>query len=144
MLSRWRGLGCLCSYTQLLAAGQVPAKVDFFIDSQAAILALSSSTPADCLNTINPISRHPEIAEAVARFHLITGHDFLGVYLYWHGLAADEACPSCGHARMDSNHLLQCTGLDEYLIDGIVNRYWEARRQLVKKPSTDVGEMNKI
>ncbi|GFU48869.1 uncharacterized protein TNCV_2024281 [Trichonephila clavipes] len=38
--------------TQLLFAGIAAAKVVFFIDSQAAVLALSSNTPTDCLNTI--------------------------------------------------------------------------------------------
>ncbi|GFT70938.1 reverse transcriptase [Trichonephila clavipes] len=38
--------------TLLLVAGLGPAKVVFFIDSQAAILALSSNTPTDFLNTI--------------------------------------------------------------------------------------------
>ncbi|GFW89340.1 reverse transcriptase [Trichonephila clavipes] len=38
--------------TQLIATGQAPAKVVFFIESQAAILALISNTPTDCLNTI--------------------------------------------------------------------------------------------
>ncbi|GFX55206.1 reverse transcriptase [Trichonephila clavipes] len=38
--------------TQLLASGLVHAKAVFFIDSQAAILALSSNIPTDCLNTI--------------------------------------------------------------------------------------------
>ncbi|GFU25891.1 uncharacterized protein TNCV_5104151 [Trichonephila clavipes] len=38
--------------THLLSAGLAPAKVVFFIDSQTAILALSSNTPTDCLNTI--------------------------------------------------------------------------------------------
>ncbi|GFX39169.1 reverse transcriptase [Trichonephila clavipes] len=38
--------------TQLLAAGPNPAKVVLFIDSQAAILPLSSNTPTDCLNTV--------------------------------------------------------------------------------------------
>ncbi|GFW54207.1 reverse transcriptase [Trichonephila clavipes] len=43
----------ICEATaQLLSAGLAPAKVVFFIDSQAAILALSSNTPTDCLNTI--------------------------------------------------------------------------------------------
>ncbi|GFV16898.1 reverse transcriptase [Trichonephila clavipes] len=36
----------------LLSAGLAPAKAVFFIDSQAAILALSSNTPTDCLNRI--------------------------------------------------------------------------------------------
>ncbi|GFY28896.1 uncharacterized protein TNCV_4720271 [Trichonephila clavipes] len=38
--------------TQLLSAGLAPAKVVFFIDSQVAILTLSSNTPTDCLTTI--------------------------------------------------------------------------------------------
>ncbi|GFT95806.1 reverse transcriptase [Trichonephila clavipes] len=68
-----------------------------------------------------------------------TGCDFMGVYLHWPGLAADEACPFCSHARMDGMHLLQSTGLDEYPTDDIVSRYWKARRQMVKKPSMDIG-----
>ncbi|GFY34184.1 cuticle protein 10.9 [Trichonephila clavipes] len=52
------------------------------------------------------------------------------------GLAADEACPLCDHARIDSDHLLQCTRLDEYPADDIVSWYWKAGRQMVKKPST--------
>ncbi|GFX40606.1 reverse transcriptase [Trichonephila clavipes] len=43
----------VCKATmQLLAAGLAPAKVVFFIESEAAILALSSNTPTHCLNTI--------------------------------------------------------------------------------------------
>ncbi|GFU16271.1 hypothetical protein TNCV_4422261 [Trichonephila clavipes] len=30
---------------------------------------------------------------------------------------------------MNGDHLLQCTGLAEYLTDDVVSRYWEARRQ---------------
>ncbi|GFW75772.1 reverse transcriptase [Trichonephila clavipes] len=77
--------------------------------------------------------------EAVSRFRLITGHDFLGVYLHWLGVTANEACPLYGHARMDGDHILQCTGLVEYPADDIVCRYWEARHQMVKKTSTGVG-----
>ncbi|GFW24154.1 uncharacterized protein TNCV_1847131 [Trichonephila clavipes] len=40
------------STTHLLSAGLASSKVVFFIDSQAAILALSSNTSTDCLNTI--------------------------------------------------------------------------------------------
>ncbi|GFW86822.1 reverse transcriptase [Trichonephila clavipes] len=50
-------------------------------------------------------------AKTVARFHLTTGHDFLGEYFHWLHLVADEAYPLCGHAGMDGDHLLQCTGL---------------------------------
>ncbi|GFT13722.1 reverse transcriptase [Trichonephila clavipes] len=79
-------------------------------------------------------NRHLERSEAVVPFRLTTGHDFLGVYLHWLSLAADASCPFCGNARMDGDHLLQCTGLDD-----IVSQYWKARRQMVKKPSTGVG-----
>ncbi|GFV73421.1 reverse transcriptase [Trichonephila clavipes] len=79
-----------------------------------------------------------ERAEVVARFRLTTGHEFLGVYLHWLGVAANEAYPLCGHARMDGDILLQCTGLVEYPPDDIISRYWEARRQMVEKPSTGV------
>ncbi|GFV54102.1 uncharacterized protein TNCV_5119371 [Trichonephila clavipes] len=71
-------------------------------------------------------------AEAVALFHLTTGHDFLGVYLHWFGLAAEEAFPVCRYTRMDNDQLPQCTGLDEYPTDDIVSRYWEAQRQMAK------------
>ncbi|GFV66836.1 reverse transcriptase [Trichonephila clavipes] len=64
-----------------------------------------------------------ERAEAVARFRLTTRQDFLEVYLLWLGLAADEACSFCGHARMDGDHLLQGTELVEYPADDIVSRY---------------------
>ncbi|GFY28801.1 hypothetical protein TNCV_4719371 [Trichonephila clavipes] len=55
------------------------------------------------------------------------------------GLAWLLTRPTHSAARMDSDHLLQCTGLDEYPADDIVSRYWEARRQMVKKPSTSAG-----
>ncbi|GFU86139.1 reverse transcriptase [Trichonephila clavipes] len=66
----------------------------------------------------DPIPRHLERAEAVARFRLTTEHDFLEVYLHWLGLTADEACPLCGHAKKDTVYLLHCTDLDEYPADG--------------------------
>ncbi|GFX20111.1 reverse transcriptase [Trichonephila clavipes] len=70
---------------------------------------------------------------------LTTRNDFLGAYLKWLGVAANEACPLCDHARMDGDHLLQCTELVEYLVDDNVSWYWAARHQMVKKPSTGVG-----
>ncbi|GFW63144.1 reverse transcriptase [Trichonephila clavipes] len=60
------------------------------------------------LTTVGSIPRHLERTKAVARFRLTTGHDFLGVYIHWLDLAADEACSLCSHARMDG---VQCTGL---------------------------------
>ncbi|GFX66138.1 uncharacterized protein TNCV_4102781 [Trichonephila clavipes] len=63
--------------------------------------------PWETMVTVGPVQQHLERAEAVARFHLTTGHDFLGVYIHWLGLAADEVYPLCDHARMESDHLLQ-------------------------------------
>ncbi|GFS68035.1 reverse transcriptase [Trichonephila clavipes] len=159
----------------VFTADLAPAKVIFFIDSQAAILAFSSNTPTDCLNTIQcqtkiaelisycwtaalqraksiisthidkyaamtqktksfgkpwetlatvgPIPGNLERVEAVARFRLTTGHHFLRVYLHWLIVVANEACPLCGYARMDGDHMLQCTGLVEYPADDLVSRY---------------------
>ncbi|GFX65039.1 reverse transcriptase [Trichonephila clavipes] len=93
----------------------------------------------ETLATVGPIPRHLERSEAVACFRLTTGHDFLGVYLHWLAVDTNEVCPICGHARKDGVHLLQRSGFDEYPADDIVSRYWETGRQVVKKPSTDVG-----
>ncbi|GFT82346.1 reverse transcriptase [Trichonephila clavipes] len=103
------------------------------------ILTKSLGKLWETLATVGPIPRHPEKAEAVARFRLTTGHNFLGVYLQWLGVAANEVCVLCGHARMDGDLLLQCTGLDEFPADDIISRYWKTRRQMVKKPSMGVG-----
>ncbi|GFW25114.1 major facilitator superfamily domain-containing protein 3 [Trichonephila clavipes] len=95
--------------------------------------------PWEILATVGPILKHLERAEDVSCFCLTTAHYFLGVYLHWLGLAANEACLLCSQVRMDGHHLLQCTGLDEYLTDDIVSWYWEAQHQMVKKPSTGIG-----
>ncbi|GFV57729.1 reverse transcriptase [Trichonephila clavipes] len=83
----------------------------------------SFGKPWETLANVGPIPRHLERAETVAHFRLTTVHDFLGVYFHWLGVAANEACPICGHARMDGDDLLQCIGLDEYLADEIASRY---------------------
>ncbi|GFV15834.1 reverse transcriptase [Trichonephila clavipes] len=103
----------------------------------------SLGKPWKTLVTVGPFPRHLERAEAIARFRLTTGHDFWGVYLHWLGMVFDEACPLCSHVRMHGDHLLQRIGLDEYPIDDIVSRYWESCRQMIKKPSLGVGEINK-
>ncbi|GFW56211.1 reverse transcriptase [Trichonephila clavipes] len=95
--------------------------------------------PWETLATVGPITRHLERAQAVARFRLTTEHDFLGVYLSSLGVAANKACSLCADARKDDDHLLQCTGLNEYPTDDIVSWYWDARHQMVKEPSTNVG-----
>ncbi|GFX87301.1 reverse transcriptase [Trichonephila clavipes] len=91
----------------------------------------SFGMPWESLATVGQIPRHLERAKAVASFRLTTRLDFLRVYFHWLGVAANEACLICGHARMDGDHLLQCTGLDEYPADDIFSRYSEARRQMV-------------
>ncbi|KMQ82368.1 reverse transcriptase [Lasius niger] len=93
----------------------------------------------ETLAAVGPIPRHIERAEAVARFRLTTGHDFLGVHLHFLDLAADEACQLCGHARMDGDHLKQCTALALHPADDVVSRYWEARRQMAERPRMGVG-----
>ncbi|GFU70234.1 uncharacterized protein TNCV_903761 [Trichonephila clavipes] len=68
--------------------------------------------PWETLAPVGPIPRHLERAEAVARFRLTTGHDFLGVYLHWLGVAANEACPICGRARWPHiRHWVDCNTL---------------------------------
>ncbi|GFW44673.1 reverse transcriptase [Trichonephila clavipes] len=67
--------------------------------------------------TVGPITRHLERAEVVAHFHQTTGQDFLGVYLHGLGLASGKICTLCGHSRVDADHPLQCTGLDEHPTD---------------------------
>ncbi|GFU62085.1 hypothetical protein TNCV_4893031 [Trichonephila clavipes] len=47
--------------TQLLTAGLTHAKTVFFIDSQFAILALSSNAPNDCLNKIQCQTKNEEL-----------------------------------------------------------------------------------
>ncbi|GFT79958.1 reverse transcriptase [Trichonephila clavipes] len=100
----------------------------------------TSSDAVHSSKTSSDGAKHLERAEVVAYFRLTTRHDLLGVYLHWLGLAADEACPLCGHARMHGDHLLHCIGLDEYPTDDVVSRYWEARRQMVKKPTMGVRQ----
>ncbi|GFW57647.1 reverse transcriptase [Trichonephila clavipes] len=95
--------------------------------------------PWETLAAVGPIPMDLERAEAVAHFRLTTGHDFLGVYLHWLGVAANEACPICFPVKKHGDHLLQYTVHDEYPADDIISRYWEAWRQMVKKPSTGVG-----
>ncbi|GFV85748.1 uncharacterized protein TNCV_2003681 [Trichonephila clavipes] len=68
--------------------------------------AKSLGKPWETLVNVGPTPRQLERTKAVARFRVTIGHDFLGVYLHWLGLAAHEACPLCGHARMNGDHLL--------------------------------------
>ncbi|GFW01508.1 reverse transcriptase [Trichonephila clavipes] len=63
-------------------------------------------TKGEALATVDPMPRHLDRAEAFVRFRLHTGHDFLGVYLHWLDVAANEACPICDYARMEGDHLL--------------------------------------
>ncbi|GFX50915.1 histone-lysine N-methyltransferase SETMAR [Trichonephila clavipes] len=42
---------------------------------------------------------------------------------------------------MDGDLMLQCTGLFKLQADDIVSCYWEARRQMVKKPSTGIFDV---
>ncbi|GFX85938.1 reverse transcriptase [Trichonephila clavipes] len=86
--------------------------------------------PWKTLATVDPTGE----SRGFCRFGLTTRHDILDIYLHRLGVAANNACPICGHARKDGELLLQCTGLAEYPAHDIVSRYWEARRQMFKKP----------
>ncbi|GFV73579.1 reverse transcriptase [Trichonephila clavipes] len=83
----------------------------------------SFGKPLEILTIVDAIPRHLKRAEAIAHFHLFTGHDFLGIYLHLLGMAANEACPLDGHAGMNGDHLFQWTRLDEYPADNIISRY---------------------
>ena len=100
---------------------------------------LSIGKKWESLATAGTIPKHLERAEAVARFRLATGHDYLQAHLYRIGLAADETCPLCGLGRMDGDHLQTCQSLT-YPNDDTINRYWEARRRMVEAPRTGVGK----
>ncbi|GFX00207.1 hypothetical protein TNCV_296961 [Trichonephila clavipes] len=58
----------------------------------------SFGKPWETLATVGPIPKHLERAEAVARFFLTTGYDFLGVYLNRLGEAANEAASGTAHS----------------------------------------------
>ncbi|GFW33715.1 hypothetical protein TNCV_773301, partial [Trichonephila clavipes] len=98
-LDPWYGGGILQSLSDTLIA--------IVIEGAAHHLDLRSSNAADPDSLENVCDKciHLERAEAVAGFHLTTRHYFLEVYLHWLGLAANETCPLCGHARMDGDHL---------------------------------------
>ncbi|GFW49950.1 hypothetical protein TNCV_2315321 [Trichonephila clavipes] len=54
----------------------------------------SFGKPWETLAAVSPILRHMERAEAVTRFRLTTGHNFLGVYVHWLGVAANRPAHS--------------------------------------------------
>ncbi|GFV99472.1 uncharacterized protein TNCV_5078361 [Trichonephila clavipes] len=64
--------------------------ISTFIDKYTTVAQKTKSygKPWETLTTVGTIPRHLERANAVARFHLTTGHEFLAVYLHWLGLAA--------------------------------------------------------
>ncbi|GFX19032.1 reverse transcriptase [Trichonephila clavipes] len=109
----------------LLTLRRAKGIISTYIDKYTAMTQETKSfgKPWKTLTIVSPIPRHLERAEDITCFRLATGHDFLELYLHWLGVAANEACPLCGHARMDGDHLLQCTGLDEYPADNIVSQY---------------------
>ncbi|GFV49427.1 uncharacterized protein TNCV_1635011 [Trichonephila clavipes] len=65
----------------------------------------SFGKPWETLPTVGPILRHLERTEAVAYFHLTTGHDFLEVYLHWLGVVATTLRPChIGWRQPDPKH----------------------------------------
>ena len=99
---------------------------------------LSIGKKWESLATTRIIPIHLERSEAVARFRITTGHDYLQEHLHRIGLVADDTCPLCGLGRMDGGHLQTCQALT-YPINDTTNRYWEARRQMMEASRTGVG-----
>ncbi|GFU82101.1 reverse transcriptase [Trichonephila clavipes] len=131
----WFQQGCATCHT---ARATIDLLKDTFGDRLISRFGPVNWPPRSCDLTPLDYFLHLERTEAVILFHLTIGHDVLGVYLHWLVLYADEACLLCGHARMDSDLLLQCTGLVNYPIDDILSRYWEAWSQMVKKSNMDI------
>ncbi|GFX92174.1 hypothetical protein TNCV_1740941 [Trichonephila clavipes] len=56
--------------------------------------------------------------ESRSGFPLLHNHQIwrFGCNLHWLGLVTKEACPLCGSAIMDDDHVLQCPRLNEHLV----------------------------
>ncbi|GIY90702.1 reverse transcriptase [Caerostris darwini] len=90
------------------------------------------------LATGNRIPMHLERVEAVPRFRLTTGHDYLPAHLHRIGLASDGIRSLCGIANMDGDSLRNCTELID-ASDDIAVPYWESRRRMAQQQQTCVG-----
>ncbi|GFU71902.1 hypothetical protein TNCV_1628431 [Trichonephila clavipes] len=124
-----------------LAVGLAPAEIVFLVDFQAAISTISNNTLTDCLLTI---PSRTQIAEAPGerrgRCPLSTNHrtciwEYTSTGSAW---VLTRLVRFAANAKENGNHLLQYIGLYEYPTDDVVYRYWETRRQMVKKPRTGV------
>lgn len=70
---------------------------------------------------------------AVARFRLITGHDYLSKHLNKIGLLDNPNCPLCNkEEEMTEDHLLTCDKLS--VISSIEEKYWKARGLMASLP----------
>lgn len=78
-------------------------------------------------------------AEAVAKFRLKTGHDYLKAHLHRIGLADTDNCPLCESGRMDGPHLEQCGDLADFADRSPSSLYWEARRRMAEMPRAGIG-----
>ncbi|GBM61989.1 hypothetical protein AVEN_201305-1 [Araneus ventricosus] len=66
--------------------------------------------------------------DAVAAFHLTTGHDCLATHLHRLGISTEPFCPLYNSGEvMERNHLLRCGALQGLME---MSRYWEARALL--------------
>ncbi|GIY33470.1 reverse transcriptase [Caerostris darwini] len=84
------------------------------------------------------ISMHLECTEAVTDFHLTTSHNYLAANLRHIGLASDGICPLFWIAKMDSEHMWNCTELTN-VPDDITACYWETLSHMAERPQMGIG-----
>ncbi|GFS67328.1 hypothetical protein NPIL_608621 [Nephila pilipes] len=67
--------------------------------------------------------------EAVVHFRLKTGDDWLGEHLNRIGILDTNICPICKSRKINSDHPLNCTGLDRVAQEqeDLIRRSWETR-----------------
>ncbi|GIY73914.1 hypothetical protein CDAR_280841 [Caerostris darwini] len=64
-------------------------------------------------------------SEAVASFHLATGHGCFAKHLFRIGIPPTSCCPLCdSNDEMDYHHLFLCPTISA---EGVCGRYWQAR-----------------
>ncbi|GBM33738.1 hypothetical protein AVEN_47043-1 [Araneus ventricosus] len=87
---------------------------------------LWDTTALKCWRRVSPSSIPDETRrDAVAAFHLTTGHDCLASHLHCLGISTEPFCPLCDSGEvMERDHLLRCGALQGLTK---VSRYWEAR-----------------
>ena len=72
---------------------------------------------------------------AVAKFRLITEHDYLAKHLNKIGIFADPNCPLCNNEEeMTEEHLETCKALPA---GSIIEKYWSAQALMASLPNAN-------